>query len=410
MDLSQILGMFGGPQMGAPQPQMGQAPQIGASQFFDPMALAQLQADQQKLARNQALANAFMQQGGQFIPNSGKAGIAAGLASLIRGHMLQSGNDEKVTDILKRTFEAQSQAAQAKRQQDLADEQRKLQEDIFKATQIARGEGAAKKEFALPEFKDGGVFDPTKGTYSPSQEWTDQQMSLARQKAALEAANRQGPADPFREIKLALQQGVITPEQATKAMQAKVMGAGQNAPSGYRVNAAGNLEAIPGGPADPATQATKLQPVSAENRTKLGLLDAAQSALDNYKAQGVDKKTGAPTPFANAWTPGNTANTSAEEAIANILRVESGAAISQGEISAAKDRYMPSSLRSDAENKNRLEMLQKKIEAQRNAILQGSTEAGAPAASGGAKQPTQTAVNPQTGQRIGLIDGQWVPI
>lgn len=405
MDLSQILGMFGGPQMGATQPQMGQAPQIGASQFFDPMALAQLQADQQKLQRNQALANAFMQQGGQFIPNSGKAGIAAGLASLIRGRMLQSGNDEKVTDILKRTFEAQSQAAQAKRAQDLADEQRKLQEDIFKATQIARSEGAAKKEFALPEFKDGGVFDPTKGTYSPSQDWTNQQLSLKRAEAQIAAANR-APSELDRKLALAQRMGA-TPDQ----LKAMVLGGiGPAAPSGYRVNAAGNLEAIPGGPADPATQATKLQPVSAENRTKLGLLDAAQSALDNYKAQGVDQKTGAPTPFANAWTPGNTANTSAEEAIANILRVESGAAISQGEISAAKDRYMPSSLRSDAENKNRLEMLQKKIEAQRNAILQGSTEAGAPAVSGGAKQPTQTAVNPQTGQRIGLIDGQWVPI
>src|ERR1044072_6224977 len=97
MDLSQILGMFGAPQMGATQqPPMGQAPQIGASQYYDPMALAQLQADQQKLMRNQALAQTSMQQGGQYIPNSGKAGIAAGLASLIRGRMLDGQNDEKV--------------------------------------------------------------------------------------------------------------------------------------------------------------------------------------------------------------------------------------------------------------------------------------------------------------------------
>lgn len=284
MDLSQILGMFGGPQMGATQPQMGQAPQIGASQFFDPMALAQLQADQQKLARNQALANAFMQQGGQFIPNSGKAGIAAGLASLIRGHMLQSGNDEKVTDILKRTFEAQSQAAQAKRQQDLADEQRKLQEDIFKATQIARGEGAAKKEFALPEFKDGGVFDPTKGTYSPSQDWTNQQLSLKRAEAQIAAANR-APSELDRKLALAQKMGA-TPDQ----LKAMVLGGiGPAAPSGYQWKLDGSgLQAIAGGPADPNT--TKNKPIPADMAGKISLAEGYLQNVPGIMGE-IDKGT-----------------------------------------------------------------------------------------------------------------------
>jgi hypothetical protein len=279
MDLSAIMSLFGAPQMMGAQ----QQPQMG--QFMDPMAMAQLQADNGKLQRNQALAQAFMQGGSQYIPNSGYAGLGAGLAQLIRGKMLQSDNDEKVTDILKRTFEAQSQAAQAKRQQDLEDEARKLQEDIYKATQIARGEGAAKKEFAMSEFKDGGVFNPGTGEYTPSQAWTDQQMNLARQKAALEAANRQGPADPFRDIKLALQQGVITPQQAQQAMAAKVMGNGQqNAPSGYQWKPDGSgLQPISGGPADPAT--TKNKPIPADMAGKISL---AEGYLQN--APGIQSE------------------------------------------------------------------------------------------------------------------------
>jgi hypothetical protein len=40
--------------------------------------------------------------------------------------------------------------------------------------------------------------------------------------------------------------------------------------------------------------------------------------------------------------------------------------------------------------------------------MQGAPAApNAPQAAG---QPTQTATNPQTGERIGLVNGQWVPI
>lgn len=43
--------------------------------------------------------------------------------------------------------------------------------------------------------------------------------------------------------------------------------------------------------------------------------------------------------------------------------------------------------------------------------MQGAPSApNAPQVPQVASQPTQTATNPQTGQKIGLINGQWVPI
>lgn len=44
--------------------------------------------------------------------------------------------------------------------------------------------------------------------------------------------------------------GLLSPEEADRALR----GNGTDAPSGYRYNAAGNLEAIPGGPSDPNVQ------------------------------------------------------------------------------------------------------------------------------------------------------------
>ena len=361
--------------------------------FIPPDQIAQNQADMLQWQQRQALAQQLM--GAQYQPDSGKVGLGGTILTKLMGALAQRGQNEKLTDLLKQQFAIENQASQAKRQQELEDEYRKMQEDIYKGTQIARGSKQAERDFALPEVTNGLMIDRTTGEAKPIAGWNDAALSLAKQKAAIEAANRQGPADPFREIKTALSQGVITQDEALKRMHDVALGMKDNVniPTGYRPTQDGKLEAIPGGPADPATQMNKPQPVSAENRTKLGLLDAAQSALDNYKVQGVDAR-GNPHPFANAFTPGNTANTSAEEAIANILRVESGAAISAGEISSAKDRYMPSSLRSDAENRNRLEMLQKKIEAQRSAILQGTNEAPGASKSPGA---------PEGGHKVGDV-------
>lgn len=369
--------------------------------FYDTGAIAQNVADMQKLQQQQALAQALMQ--APYAPGSGRAGVFAGGLTRLLGMLQNNQSNSKLADLLKTQFEIQNQAAEGKRKQDLEDEYRKLNEEITKGVQIARGTQQAQKEFALPKIENGLMIDPNTGQATPVAGWNDAAIALERQKAAIAAANRQGPEDPFRNIKGALAQGLITQEEATKRMHDVALGLsdkGANAPAGYAWTPQGTLNAIPGGPADPATQMNKPQPVSAENRTKLGLLDAAQSALDNYKAQGT--KNGVPTPLGNAFSVGNTANTSLDEAIANVLRVESGAAISAGEIAAAKDRYAPGTLRSDKENQNRIDMLGKKIAAQRNAILQGTNEA---AQGGGA--PMTPAGGHKMGDVLTVNGRQW---
>lgn len=373
----------------------------GMMPFYDVNAIAQNQADMYKLQQQQAMAQALMQT--PYAPGSGRAGAIAGGLTRLLGMLQNNQGNAKLADLLKDQFAIQNQAAQAKRQQDLEDEYRKLNEEIQKGVQIARGTQQAQKEFALPKIVNGLMIDQNTGQATPVAGWNDAAIALARQQAAISAANRAPPEDPFRNIKGALAQGLITPEEATKRMHDVALGLSekaQNAPAGYSWTPQGTLNAIPGGPADPATQMNKPQPVSAENRTKLGLLDAAQSALDNYKAQGT--KNGVPTPLGNAFSVGNTANTSLDEAIANVLRVESGAAISAGEISAAKDRYAPGALRSDKENQNRIDMLGKKIAAQRNAILQGTNEA---TQGGGA--PGMPAAGHKIGDVLTVNGKQW---
>jgi hypothetical protein len=183
-----------------------------------------------------------------------------------------------------------------------------------------------------------------------------------------------------------------TPDQ----IRAMVTGqSGGNAPSGYRAKADGSLEFIPGGPADPSiTQ--KAQPIGADNRNKLGLLDAAEKALQNYRAGGT--KEGVPTPFSNLIGRGPQ-NAQLDEAIANVLRVESGAAIGQQEIAQARDRYAPGILSTDKTNTAKLGQLEDKIKAMRDALTVGTQEAaigqgqaaGVPANAAGTAAPSAGA-------------------
>lgn len=377
MDMTQLFAAF--PQlsmMGGQQQMQTGTPQMNGGMNFqqlntDPNAAANLQADAIKLQQNRMMAQALMQQGGQYIPGSGKAGIAAGLASLIRGKMMESGQDESMRDILQRQFAQDNEAAQAKRAQELEDEGRKLTNEIFKGRELKK----ADLEFSPQQYAAGlGAFDPRTGQVSIDPNISASKLAEKDAELRLGAKYRQGPADPFAKYKQAVAQGILSPEQAQQAMQRELMGGGgSNAPSGYRPSSDGSgLEPIPGGPADPKTKGAQLQPVSAENRAKLGLLNTAQESLDKYVGAGTEE--GTPTPWKNMGV-GNVANTSMEDAIANMLRVESGAAISQGEIEAAKARYMPSPLRSDAENKNRLELLKSKLGNMRQSLTTGTNEA-----------------------------------
>lgn len=327
---------------------------------------AQLLSDQEKNQRRMQMAQQLMQAG--YVPNSGVAGIlGSALQSFLGGRMMDK-EEGKLSDILKRQFDLQSQQTAAQRQQQMEDEQRKFEREILAAQKKAQAEAQAKRDYAPKEWKDGGIFDPQSGQFTPDPNYSKAQLDLARQKAAIEAGARQpselerrialaqqmhaspeqikalvlgqqGANGPFADIAAALQSGVVTPEQAQQAMREKI---------GVDV---------------------KPQPVSADNRTKLGLLTAAEQALAQYEKGGVDEN-GAPKAWGNAMS--GPANAHLDEAIANLLRVESGAAIGKDEIAQARDRYAPALFGKDDTNKAKLEQFKRKIADMKAAILQGT--------------------------------------
>src|SRR5689334_2798992 len=115
--------------------------------FIPPDQIAQNQADMLQWQQRQALAQQLM--GAQYQPDSGKVGLGGTILTKLMGALAQRGQNEKLTDILKQQFSIENQAAQAKRQQDLQDEYRKLQEEIYKTRESKKAE----REFAPLQFQ-----------------------------------------------------------------------------------------------------------------------------------------------------------------------------------------------------------------------------------------------------------------
>lgn len=125
-------------------------------------------------------------------------------------------------------------------------------------------------------------------------------------------------------------------------------------PSGYRPKADGTLEAIPGGPADPATQAGK-KPLNDTQSKALQfgarMLQSGQN-LDTLASDGVTQpgyiKRMADTVGAGAlanWTQNPQQQQQVEQSqrdfVNAVLRRESGAAISNSEFDNARAQYFP---------------------------------------------------------------------
>lgn len=124
-------------------------------------------------------------------------------------------------------------------------------------------------------------------------------------------------------------------------------------PSGYRPKADGTLEAIPGGPADPTTQAGK-KPLNDTQAKALQFGARMQQSGQNLDAQASDGVTqpGYIKRMADVVGAGALANwtqnpqqqqveQSQRDFVNAVLRRESGAAISNGEFDNARQQYFP---------------------------------------------------------------------
>lgn len=369
--------------------------------------MAQLEADKAAYQRRQQLAQALMSTG--YVPDSGRMGVLTSVLSSLAGGLMARKNEGSVTDLLRRTFEQQSQAAAAQRQKELEDEQRKLENSIKEATGKKRGELEAERDLGKREIAGGMFVNPFTGQAEAIPGYMDQQLAMKRAEAQIAAANRAPPADPLADVHAALRAGAITPEQAKTAIMRKMLGTGVgNAPSGYRYKDDGALEAIPGGPADPNTPA-KPQPLTAEAKTKLSLLDNALANARKFQERTVGQNGD----FKDIESMTGDTPQLMRSAIQDMLYAKSGASAPVEEVRKAEAMYGPSRALGGLIPTERDSTAAAKVGNFINDIQRMRDEiAGQQAPAAGAApqaQPTATAVNAQ-GQRIGLINGQWVPL
>jgi hypothetical protein len=300
--------------------------------YLTPQSMAEMESERQRLAQRQQLMQAMM--GGNYIPDSGRAGVATSILGSIIGAIGGKRNNEDIRAFMERSFEADNQKAQAEFERKQREEQKKFEREIEAASRKAQAEAKAKRDFATKEFTGGGVFDPSTGQFTGSPEWMQQQLGLKSAEARIAAANRAPAADPFAKIKAAVQAGVITPEEAQQAMKQDLIGGSrQSAPSGYKFTADGGLEPIPGGPADTSKPAVLGQ----EARNKLALIDNALANAKSYQGRVVKGDEFDDIASMTGDTP-----QLMKSAIQDMLYAKSGASAPVEEVRKAEDMYGPS--------------------------------------------------------------------
>lgn len=193
-----------------------------------------------------------------------------------------------------------------------------------------------------------------------------QRLGLEGQRLTLDAnrddrASAAAATDQSARARLAqLQEQVVsgTPEQRATAAQAIAALSGREVtgnqpPAGYRRTADGNLEAIKGGPADPAVRGSRAPLNDTQSKAlQFGTrMQTAGELLDTLAAAGTDMP-GVLKRSADAVGLGGAANWTqspeqqqVEQAqrdfINAVLRRESGAAIAESEFTNARSQYFP---------------------------------------------------------------------
>ena len=176
-----------------------------------------------------------------------------------------------------------------------------------------------------------------------------------RHNVATEGLTAQGQAVTMRGQDMS-QSTAIRGQNMTDARSRETIASGR-VPAGYRQTAAGTLEFIPGGPADPAAakkaSPTEFQGKSATYGSRAQEADRLLTSLEGaYSPAGINYKNavaGAPVIGGIAEMSANAAlspaSQKAEQAqrdfVNAVLRQESGAAIGKDEFQNAKRQYFP---------------------------------------------------------------------
>ena len=357
--------------------------------------MAQIQVDEEAARRRQEQAQRLMQAGFNPVPNANPIlSILASVMSTIKGDSMLKDSDAKLSETLAKRFEIQNQQDQAKAEA----EQRRRDEDYRREFEKIDYTNQSNAKFREPRN-----IDPL------SAEGMAATLGLERAKAGMRPGP--GPSESDRKIAQLRQLGA-TDDQIRSMLLGNQGGA---APSGYRATANGALEAIPGGPADPAAQAAKPRQLPADMAGRVALAEEYLS-----KAADINKaiKSGSLTGIFDSQTakagygPAGEVYRQIQSGRDALQRTLTGAGMPASEAAEYADRYLPTV----GDTQETLASKQSQLQAELGRFIQEARGPGAtpqaPQAQQGAPQgqPTQTATNPQTGQKIGLINGQWVPI
>ena len=346
---------------------------------FLPGDLAQIQSEDETQRERQRRAQMLMQAGFSPAPNANPIlAILGSVLSTVKGNSEFKDAEGKLSDNLKRRYEAENQAAQAKARQAQADKESERRFDLQKIEESA----AATARHRAPE-KVG--WEERLFEQLPE----NMRGQAALNKFGLGPKAGPGPSESDRKIAQLRQLGA-TDDQ----IRGMLLGnQGGSAPSGYRPTADGALEPIPGGPADKPREVDTKQAAAQQAREVLQSLRAQGSAagpLDGrLPTEGAQKFDRTVAQLVNPFQA--------------LTRIPGQGAQSDKELATLMASF-PSVTNFEGVNESGIKNLESyldKLQAGQGSQPQGA----APAQS----QPTQTATGPN-GQRIGLINGQWVPI
>lgn len=323
--------------------------------------MARLQTDEEAARRRQQQAQQLMQAGYNPVPNANPIlSVLASVMSTIKGDSMLKDSDAKISDVLAKRFELQNREDQAKAEA----EQRRREEDWNR--ELQRIEITAKTGAKYREPKN---IDPN------SPEGIAARLQFERGKTRMQP--QAAPAIPEYQkiIDAARAQGIqLSPEELKQVVTGlKPAAPVKEKPKEMDVKAAA------------AAQAREILDSLEKQIPSSGPIDGR---LPTPGAQGFDRSV------AQLVNPFQT-----------LTRIPGQGSQSDAELKRLMESF-PSVTNYESVNKESIANLRSYLDK-----IQGMQGApAAPNAPQAAGQPTQTATNPQTGERIGLVNGQWVPI
>jgi len=331
-----------------------------------PGDLAQLQVDDEANRRRQAQAQALQQAG--FNPVQGGNSLLSLLTSVmstVRGGQMMSEADAKASEIMAKRFEAQNAADMAKAEAEAAKDARDWQREQDKITLRASTEA---------KYREAPRIDPN------SPEGIAAQIAIANGKRPTGGG---GPATEKGWSIMDTPQGMMRVNSLTGAVEP--------------LNVGGNpLMGKAGAPDKPkegdpkAAAAAQAREILATLEQQIPASGPIDGRLPTPGAQGFDRAV------AQLVNPFQT-----------LTRIPGQGAQSDAELKRLMDSF-PSVTNYESVNKESIANLRSYLDKIQG--MQGQEAQPAAPQAPAAGQPTQTATNPQTGQKIGLINGQWVPI